>query len=102
MEMSRTNFDVVESRLVNFAHDRRDARDRIAQLKTLIDAAQKSGGILTMSLEALQDGILNIPVGPDVLLPHLAMELAKEEARLELMDAKAKQLWGIFNSKEAA
>jgi hypothetical protein len=97
MEMIRSSYDEIEARLVGFAHWRRSTRDRIAQLKELSEAAKEQGGILTMSLEALQDEILNIRVGPDVLTPYLAAELEQQEAQLKKMDAKAKQLLEIIN-----
>jgi hypothetical protein len=97
MSMIRGSYDETEKSLADFAYTRRITRDRIAQLKELSEVANKQGGILTMSLEALQDGILNIPVGSDVLAPYLAAELEQKEAQLKLMDAKARQLLEIIN-----
>lgn len=89
--------DETEKPISDFAHARRRTRCRIQQLESLFVRAGVSGGTLTLDLEALQDGLLDIHVPPDVLLPYVATELETQRALLKTMDAKAKQLLEIIN-----
>lgn len=92
-----SQMDNTEAKIADFAHERRRVRRRIEQLESLFVQAGVSGGTLTLNLEALQDGLLNIHVEPEVLLPYIATELEAERVRLKKLDAKARQLMEIIN-----
>lgn len=84
--------------IIGFGRAHRDAEHRIKQLESLREKAGVSGGRLTLNIEALQDGLLDIHVAPDVLLPYIDSELESQRALLKKYELKTRHILEIINS----
>lgn len=72
---------------------------RIEMLDNIIPEVAKNGGILTQSLESLQDNVLNIKVMPEVILPYLITELNENKITLESYEVKMRKIIEIISQE---
>ena len=86
--------------ILQFYRDYVATEKRIELLQKLLIEAATEGGILTLSLESLQDNEMNVPVGPEIVLPYLQQELATAQARHKESSAKVAFIQSIINTKE--
>lgn len=74
-----------------------DTKARIRSLQMFSNKAAKEGGVLTLSREALEDGIA-VDVSPSFLMPRLLDELEAQKVLAAKLELKAKQIIDILNS----
>ena len=74
-----------------------DTKTRVSNLTMFSNKAAKEGGVLTLSREALEDGIA-IDVSPSFLMPRLLDELEAQKVLAEKLERKAKLIIDILNS----
>ncbi len=87
--------------ILQFYRDHIATEKRIETLQKLLVEAAAAGGVLTLSLESLQDNEMNVPVGPEVVVPYLQQELATAQIRHKEASAKVAFISAIINTKEA-
>lgn len=73
------------------------AAERIIGLNALMPAAAELGGILSTTVEAVQDGIFSVTLEPEMVMRYLKAEIAKQFALCESYDRKARQIIEILN-----
>jgi hypothetical protein len=90
--------DISVQQVRGFANEYGREKRRIEELTAMLPHAQESGGILTISLEALQDDQLRTVVSPDVIVPYIQKELEHEKLLLAESERKMRQVLEIINS----
>lgn len=95
------NAKVIENSLANqilaFVKHYTDTKARVAQLTLFSNKAAKEGGVLTLSREALEDGIA-VDVSPSFLMPRILDELEAQKVLAAKLERKAKLIIDILNS----
>jgi hypothetical protein len=89
--------DSTAQQVVAFVKHYTNTKKRVSDLTLFANKADKEGGVLTLSLEAHQDGIA-LDVGPGFLMPRLLEELEAQKVLAAKLERKAKQIIGILNS----
>ncbi len=74
-----------------------DTKINVSKLTLFLNKAAKDGGVLTLSREAIEDGIA-INVEPSFLTPRLLDELEAHKALAATLEKKAKLIIDILNS----
>ena len=87
--------------IAQFANDMKATTNRISQINEILARIEVSGGVLTTSMEDMQDGMVAYRVGPDVLRPYLEAEMREEKERAATMERKAKQILEIITDMKA-
>lgn len=89
--------DSAAQQILAFVRHYTDTKARVRDLTLFCNKAAKEGGVLTLSREALMDGI-EVDVSPSFLMPRLLEELEGAKMLAEKLEQKAKRIIDILNS----
>lgn len=89
--------DGTAQQITAFVQHYKDTKTRVSNLTMFSNKAAKEGGVLTLSREALEDGIA-IDVSPSFLMPRLLDELEAHKVVAARLELKAKLIIDILNS----
>ena len=89
--------DSVAQQISAFLRHYKATKARVSNLTMFSNKAAKEGGVLTLSREALEDGIA-VEVSPSFLMPRLLDELEAQKVLSAKLEKKAKLIIDILNS----
>lgn len=89
--------DSTANQMRAFVKHYQDTKARVSLLTLFSNKAAKEGGVLTLSREALEDGIA-VHVAPSFLMPRILDELEAQKELAAKLERKAKQIIDILNS----